>query len=59
VVEPLEIFLPSLLLHADVAELAAAVGGVHFVRPRRANGKPGEAGTEAAAAAWMWERLGI
>lgn len=59
VVEPLDLFLPNLLRHADVAELSAAVGDVRFVRPRKANGMPREVGTDRDAAAWMWERLGI
>ena len=59
VTEPLDVFLPNMLRHTDVAELAEAVGNVHFVRPRRANGSPRGSGSDAEASAWMWERLGI
>ena len=59
VTEPLDVFLPNLLRHTDVAELARAVGNVRFVRPRRANGNPRAAGNDAEASAWLWERLGM
>ena len=59
VTESLEIFMPGFLAQADVGELASAIGDVRFIRPRRADGRAGVPGTDAEAAAWMWERLGI
>ena len=57
--EPLDIFMPGLLRHTDVSELARAVGEVRFVRARKADGKPRDRATDAEGVAWLWERLGI
>ena len=57
--EPLDIFMPCMLRHTDVSELARAVGEVRFARTRKADGKPRDRATDAEGVAWLWERLGI
>ncbi len=56
---PLDIFMPRMLEHCDIADLSGVVGAVLNVRAKDARCSVVKDASDNVIAPWIWERLGL